>query len=274
MHRGFTLIELLVVIAIVAILAAILFPVFSRAREAARKTQCLSNTKQAAAAVLLYCQDNDETFPISAYLAAAAGGGLCTQTFYHEIAPYQRNAGIMRCLSNAPPLDLAAGVIKSGLPPLCMASPSLQHLSYVYNFIVVDMGYPNPLFEGLSTYSSQRVVHPLAGIPFPVETALLHDGTLTLPGGTANFLPFWPPVDPRHSGLLVSSFVDGHSKVVHARHAVDSAGHQLAGMQLDGSPTLDWIVTDPGPYHGYDTLSGIPMQRPDGTWYNWLPVIN
>jgi prepilin-type N-terminal cleavage/methylation domain-containing protein len=61
--RGFTLIELLVVIAIIAILAAILFPVFARAREQARKTNCISNHKQLALAVLMYAQDYDETFP-------------------------------------------------------------------------------------------------------------------------------------------------------------------------------------------------------------------
>ena len=58
--RGFTLIELLVVIAIIAILAAILFPVFARAREKARQTSCLSNVKQISLGILMYCQDYDE----------------------------------------------------------------------------------------------------------------------------------------------------------------------------------------------------------------------
>jgi len=62
-RRGFTLIELLVVIAIIAILAAILFPVFARAREAARKATCLSNLKQIALACLMYAQDYDEVLP-------------------------------------------------------------------------------------------------------------------------------------------------------------------------------------------------------------------
>jgi prepilin-type N-terminal cleavage/methylation domain-containing protein len=62
-YRGFTLIELLVVIAIIAILAAILFPVFARAREAARKTTCLSNLKQIGLSSLMYVQDYDEVFP-------------------------------------------------------------------------------------------------------------------------------------------------------------------------------------------------------------------
>jgi len=62
-NRGFTLIELLVVIAIIAILAAILFPVFARAREAARKATCISNLKQIALACLMYAQDYDEVLP-------------------------------------------------------------------------------------------------------------------------------------------------------------------------------------------------------------------
>jgi len=62
-HRGFTLIELLVVIAIIAILAAILFPVFARAREAARKATCISNIKQIALACIMYAQDYDEVLP-------------------------------------------------------------------------------------------------------------------------------------------------------------------------------------------------------------------
>ena len=62
-RAGFTLIELLVVIAIIAVLAAILFPVFAKAREKARQTSCLNNQRQIAAALLMYAQDNDETLP-------------------------------------------------------------------------------------------------------------------------------------------------------------------------------------------------------------------
>src|ERR1051325_5464312 len=62
-HRGFTLIELLVVIAIIAIIAALLFPVFSRAKEASKKTACLSNLREIALGLQIYLEDYDDTYP-------------------------------------------------------------------------------------------------------------------------------------------------------------------------------------------------------------------
>jgi prepilin-type N-terminal cleavage/methylation domain-containing protein len=72
-RRGFTLIELLVVIAIIAILAAILFPVFAQARERARMTQCLSNQKQIGLGILQYVGDNDDTYPLYSELSGPGG---------------------------------------------------------------------------------------------------------------------------------------------------------------------------------------------------------
>src|SRR5579871_601356 len=83
-HKGFTLIELLVVIAIIAILAAILFPVFAQAREKARQITCVSNEKQIDLAVMMYIQDYDETYPIAwGYYGP----------WYQTIDPYIKNAG-------------------------------------------------------------------------------------------------------------------------------------------------------------------------------------
>jgi prepilin-type N-terminal cleavage/methylation domain-containing protein/prepilin-type processing-associated H-X9-DG protein len=89
-RSGFTLIELLVVIAIIAILAAILFPVFAQARDKARSTSCLSNTKQMAMSILQYVQDYDETFPKDTHDGQ--------KTFWMDyVQPYVKNTSIWRC---------------------------------------------------------------------------------------------------------------------------------------------------------------------------------
>ena len=93
MRRGFTLIELLVVIAIIAILAAILFPVFARAREKARQTSCLSNMKQLILGGLMYAQDYDERWHI--YRTYVSGLDM----WPIHIQAYIKNTQVMQCPS-------------------------------------------------------------------------------------------------------------------------------------------------------------------------------
>lgn len=92
--QGFTLIELLVVIAIIAILAAILFPVFGRARENARRSSCQSNLKQIALGVMQYKQDYDEKFPLATTLNVPGSIGWATAT-----QPYLKSIQIFQCPS-------------------------------------------------------------------------------------------------------------------------------------------------------------------------------
>ncbi len=102
-RRGFTLIELLVVIAIIAILAAILFPVFARAREKARQTSCLSNLKQLGLALRMYVQDYDETTPMMWYGSMASGNYAQYGFNFRELlTPYIQNEQIWRCPSRQP----------------------------------------------------------------------------------------------------------------------------------------------------------------------------
>ncbi len=96
MRRGFTLIELLVVIAIIAILAAILFPVFAKAREKARQASCLSNLKQIGVALMSYLQDYDERLPAT-YFYAAGNTGLYWPM--DVLQPYIKNWQVNICPS-------------------------------------------------------------------------------------------------------------------------------------------------------------------------------
>lgn len=128
--RGFTLIELLVVIAIIAILAAILFPVFARAREAARATSCRSNLKQIGTGILMYTQDYDEVFPPNLWDGSAAapwgGSGQHQRTMGHLIQPYVKNMEVTRCPSEA----------NRSLTPSTPQPPSMvqtYQVSYGYN---------------------------------------------------------------------------------------------------------------------------------------------
>jgi prepilin-type N-terminal cleavage/methylation domain-containing protein/prepilin-type processing-associated H-X9-DG protein len=97
---GFTLIELLVVIAIIAILAAILFPVFAQAREAARKSSCQSNLKQIGNAWMMYTQDYDERTCANTW---NGGGFFLRQVFGQRLQPYLKNYQVLVCPSDQQP---------------------------------------------------------------------------------------------------------------------------------------------------------------------------
>ncbi len=106
-RKGFTLIELLVVIAIIAILAAILFPVFAKAREKARQSSCASNLKQLGTAFMSYAQDYDEYIPGNTYRLPASSTstnyvdkcGIRIQFWPHYLEPYVKSQGIYVCPS-------------------------------------------------------------------------------------------------------------------------------------------------------------------------------
>ena len=99
---GFTLIELLVVIAIIAILAAILFPVFARARENARRSSCQSNLKQVGLGIIQYRQDYDERFPSAIFPTNPASLGWAD-----VVQPYLKSIQIYQCPSETTPPDAA-----------------------------------------------------------------------------------------------------------------------------------------------------------------------
>ena len=97
-RKAFTLIELLVVIAIISILAAILFPVFARARENARRASCTSNLKQIGLGVMMYVQDYDDTYPSSDRYITGSSGSLTY--WYYDIEPYVKDFRTFVCPSS------------------------------------------------------------------------------------------------------------------------------------------------------------------------------
>ena len=195
-RMGFTLIELLVVIAIIAILAAILFPVFARARENARRASCQSNLKQIGLGLLQYTQDYDEKYPP----IVVAGYWGPDRIWQSLIQPYLKSTQLLQCPSN----QLAP---LAGYPPLSYVGNMAtdDYLSNVGSKGIFEKPYPylNPASAvALSSVSSPATTIAVTESDFQAQnasiaidvdssTSLIFAGHL----GTANFL-----------------FADGHVK--------------------------------------------------------------
>ena len=272
---------MLVVIAIIAILAAILFPVFATAREKARQTSCLSNCKQQALATITYLNDDDETFPLN---GSGTFGNSCVFAYWQELTPYEKSAGIWEC-PDAPTLFLIADwasftVPTAGLPPLCVVQPMPIGVSYTFNTALISDG-PG----GKPVVSEAQVV-------FPDITSLFYDGSILLGSNLAGTNPpnytsgsstpgNYPcetsgePLNPVHGGGSVAnvSFVDGHSKALHVAVDKDTANGAAATCTgVDGQTDPIGYVTQAGPYQGSAEIYGIPIavdaSGPNG--YDWF----
>ncbi|MBW3637736.1 MAG: DUF1559 domain-containing protein [Armatimonadetes bacterium] len=137
-RHGFTLIELLVVIAIIAILAAILFPVFGRARENARRSSCASNQKQIGLGLIQYTQDYDERLPL--WPKNSSGGNIdtvnnvfnptnTTRNPFQSIQPYMKSAQVFACPSATARTDFAAPTAVSDVSYMPSAPVLEMHIA-------------------------------------------------------------------------------------------------------------------------------------------------
>ncbi len=268
MRRGFTLIELLVVIAIIAILAAILFPVFAQAREKARQTQCMNNLKQMATAVLGYIQDYDEKFPMAVYAPATRPtGGNCAFTLFDAIYPYLKNLDIVKCPSDPQALYLNAGFQSVINMPTCNLPDGV---GYMYNFDLMPPGR-TPIDQNPPAVSRGTV--SIAEVPFPAETTMNFDAHLAL-GGSGSVLQRKPndtgiflivPVLGRHNEFVQVNYVDGHAKAVKARKFTQSGLQYTYPGQAGSSPwtgrTEVWCVSGT-PYSRYfGTAANAPFNQ-------------
>lgn len=225
-QNGFTLIELLVVIAIIAILAAILFPVFSRARESARRSTCISNLKQIGIGMMMYTQDHDERYPGVYSLINAAdtpedGEVLYSgfQSWQQIIYPYVKSHQLFFCPSG----PSQAGV-DDGAPPGTNPLRRMLNANYGYSaYIGVRL---SPL--SLAAVRSPAATYMLAetGVySFSVsdirgDSSGNYNGSYYLPGGGSYGVNCAGVSDEyrsdcnsgRHFGGVTMGFADGHVK--------------------------------------------------------------
>ena len=184
-RRGFTLIELLVVIAIIAILAAILFPVFAKARSKARQTSCLSNTRQLATAVLSYSQDYDECIPTeSGYLNPAGNGvewgnpgvlGTPNSSWSGVISPYIKNLQIWYCPEAKSDWRSIAGLMGTTYDPAMEANWIGAFTFYGINWHIIQPRGYGVYAEPPAGYVIWSVGQGVGGFKRPSELILMEE---------------------------------------------------------------------------------------------------
>ncbi len=199
-RHAFTLIELLVVIAIIAILAAILFPVFAQAKDAAKKTASLSNLKQVGTSVQLYLGDSDDVLPQSAYLVFDQAKPK-VESVYDLLQPYMKNVQIL-----VSPADAQPGQSwKQRLEDLGLRNDKVEFASYVPNLGLFG--------DNLCGFKPKYTpVTPASTLPTQVETIMFFDGYIKQKSPDLNYYTFlaWA----RHAGQVVINFADSHAKTV------------------------------------------------------------
>jgi prepilin-type N-terminal cleavage/methylation domain-containing protein/prepilin-type processing-associated H-X9-DG protein len=288
--RGFTLIELLVVIAIIAILAAILFPVFAQAKEAAKKTACLSNTKQIGLGLLLYLEDSDDMTP-SLYKTINL-----TQfsDVFQLLQPYVKSMSIFYCPDRSDKLSVCSFPTFNGLYGAPQTTTACLGYGYNWGFIPMAGG---GLFETETASADQEYLID----PGVSSTAAQSPADLAVWGDTTSSALFrfsamasifdetvlGPPTGnernskTRHSGLFNVNYLDGHAKSIAFKGgtlANTPVGPVFVGVPKDNSKRNMFCLSDDAPVDVSLLASGYPavpcnqaIFLPDQYGVQWWP---
>ncbi len=230
-RQGFTLIELLVVIAIIAILAAILFPVFQKVRENARKIACLSNMKQIGLSFTQYTQDYDENLP--------TGGNPLGQGWAGRVYPYVKSTGVFKCP------DHTAGVhVNTSVTPNVTGYP----ISYAgnFNFMRTDGANPHDPHSGQA----------LNSLVSPAKTVLLCESSNEVWSAMTD------PDEANSANGVLSPTTNGDSSGDIFAFGGYNRGGQLATGCLGGRDCSAYVNNPPG--GGFDSKVG---RHADGSNY-------
>ncbi len=265
-RQGFTLIELLVVIAVIAILTAILLPVFSSVRENARRTACASSLHQIGLALALYAQDSDDTMP--SLLSPGPGDTVYGTDYWNLLTAYTKNTEVFYCPDRS---DKGCAAAAGYAEPL----PDTRCIGYGYNrgpystYYYSNNGTQNYTFpqSGLlrqgqsvtvqvpgsnpATYETTTIYQgvPLAGIPAPSSTFAVTD---TMSGANSGYrstmlglpqtLAGNSSAGLRHSGRFNFCFVDGHVKPVLLHIGKAAYFGSTVAMPVDPTQYTDWCA--------------------------------
>jgi prepilin-type N-terminal cleavage/methylation domain-containing protein/prepilin-type processing-associated H-X9-DG protein len=237
---GFTLIELLVVIAVIAILAAILFPVFAQAREKARAASCLSNERQLAMAVLMYAGDYDEYLPWGDTVEPAE----TRSTWRLSVLPYVKSLSVYRCPSNGwadsmksiyqrfYPADVAAGISISYAGNLWWAQPLMWEL------VGHGKGVNLAEVEGAPGGAAGKILLSESRVPWP-DMAGWADVLHVWEGDSTGHGQF-----QHHQKFINFAYFDGHSKARRLKETFDGTladPIDLEASQWEWFDFPDWL---------------------------------
>ncbi|HEY3332659.1 MAG TPA: DUF1559 domain-containing protein [Capsulimonadaceae bacterium] len=223
--RAFTLIELLVVIAIIAILAAILFPVFATAREKARQTTCASNLKQIGLGFTQYCQDYDEVSPYT--IRSGANIGQPHTPLGLLLHPYIKSYGVW--------YDLSDDQIQPTDPQKYAAGP-FQKVSYGYNFYFMQKWSPSAT-SGSASVQSYLPALPMSKMQTPALDGIVFGSWMNGPGA-------WILDNPGTFERIEGNTKDTGAVTPASVKATINRGHNGGGNVLYADSHVKWLPSD------------------------------